>query len=54
LIRGAYRVELEGGQLVWRAPQGSGLKDTTTEPDASLGLRLMVELMAPFAPDEML
>jgi phosphatidylserine/phosphatidylglycerophosphate/cardiolipin synthase-like enzyme len=54
LARGAYRVELESGQLVWRAPQGSGLKDTTTEPDASLGLRLMVNLIAPFAPDEML
>ena len=54
LAHGAYRVELEGGHLVWRAPQGSGLKDTTTEPDASLGLRLMVNLIAPFAPDEML
>ena len=54
LARGAYRVELEDGQLVWRAPQGSGLKDTRTEPDASLGLRLMVDLIAPFAPDEML
>ena len=54
LARGAYRVELEGAQLIWRAPQGSGLKDSKTEPDASLGLRLMVELIAPFAPDEML
>ena len=54
LERSAYRVELEGGQLVWRAPQGSGAKDTRTEPDASLGLRLMVNLIAPFAPDEML
>ena len=54
LAHGAYRVELDGGHLVWRAPQGSSLKDTRTEPDASLGLRLMVELIAPFAPDEML
>ena len=54
LAHGAYRVELEGGQLVWRAPQGSGLNDTRVEPDASLGLRLMVNLIAPFAPDEML
>ena len=44
----------QSGQLLWRAPQGSGLKDTRTEPDASLGLRLMVDLIAPFAPDEML
>ena len=51
---GAYRVELINDQLIWRAPQGSGLKDATTEPDASLGLRLMVNLIAPFAPDEML
>ena len=54
LAAGAYRVELVDGNLVWRAPQGSGLKDATTEPDASLGLRLMVEIIAPFAPDEML
>ncbi len=54
MIAGAYRVELINGQLTWRAPQGSGLKDTTTEPDASLGLRLMVNMIGPFAPDEML
>ncbi len=54
MTTGAYRVELEGGQLVWRAPQGLGIKDATSEPDASLGLRLLVELISPFAPDEML
>ena len=54
LATGAYRVELVNGQLVWRAPQGSGLKDTTVEPDASLSLRLMIKLIGPFAPDEML
>ena len=51
---GAYHVQLENDQLIWRAPQGSGLKDSTTEPDASLGLKLMLKLIAPFAPDEML
>lgn len=51
---GAYHVQLQGDQLIWRAPQGSDLKDTTTEPDASLGLKLMLKLIAPFAPDEML
>jgi len=52
---GAYRVELdEQGQLVWRAPQGSQLKDSRVEPDASLGLKLMLKLIGPFAPDEML
>jgi hypothetical protein len=40
--------------LVWRAPQGSGLQDTTSEPDASLGLKLLVRMIGPFAPDEML
>ncbi|AYQ28137.1 MULTISPECIES: phospholipase D family protein [unclassified Polaromonas] len=54
LASGAYRVELQDGQLVWRAPQGSQLKDTQVEPDASWGLKLMLKLIGPFAPDEML
>ena len=54
MTQGAYRVELKDGQLIWRAPQGSGLPDTTREPDASLSLKLLVRLIAPFAPDEML
>ena len=54
LTRGAYRVELTDGQLVWRAPQGSGLKDSTTEPDASVALKLLLKLIGPFAPEEML
>jgi phosphatidylserine/phosphatidylglycerophosphate/cardiolipin synthase-like enzyme len=54
LAKGAYKVELDNGQLVWRAPQGSQLKDSRTEPDASLGLKLMLTLIGPLAPDEML
>lgn len=54
LASGAYRVELENGRLVWRAPQGSPLKDSMIEPDASWGLQLMLKLIGPFAPDEML
>lgn len=54
LTNGAYKVELQDGQLVWRAPKGSGLRDATSEPDASAGLKLMLQLIAPFAPDEML
>ena len=54
LASGAYRVEQVGGQLVWRAPQGSQLKDATTEPDASVGLKLLLKLLGPLAPDEML
>ena len=54
LATGAYRVQLVNDQLVWRAPQGSPLTDTTSEPDASIGLKLMILLIAPFAPEEML
>ena len=54
LTSGAYRVELVDGHLVWRAPAGSGLLDATSEPDASLGLKLLVKVISPFAPDEML
>ena len=54
LTNGAYRVELDGGQLVWRAPQNSGLKDTQIEPDASAGLKLLLKIIGPLAPDEML
>jgi len=54
LASGAWRVALVNGQLVWFAPQDSGLKDSTTEPDASLGLKLLLKLIGPFAPDEML
>ena len=54
LTSGAYHVEQVDGQLIWRAPQGSGLKDSTTEPDASLTLKLLLKLIGPFAPDEML
>jgi cardiolipin synthase C len=51
---GAWHVELVDGRLTWRAPQGSALKDTTTEPDASIGLQLMLKLFGPLAPDSML
>ena len=51
---GAWHVELVDGRLMWRAPQASGLKDTTTEPDASIGLQLMLKLIGPLAPDSML
>ena len=54
LQTGAYQVQLVNGQLVWRAPSGSPLLDATSEPDASWGLKIMAELIAPFAPEEML
>ncbi|RZI76677.1 MAG: phospholipase D family protein [Variovorax sp.] len=54
LREGAWHVELVDGRLMWRAPQGSGLKDTRSEPDASIGLQLMLKLIGPLAPDSML
>jgi len=54
LAQGAYRLELDQGQLVWRAPSGAPFKDARSEPEASAKLRLLVRLIAPFAPDEML
>ena len=50
----AWRVQLNEGALVWRAPQGSGLSDATSEPDASAPLRLMLQLLGPLAPDHLL
>ena len=52
----AWRVELQqpGGQLLWRAPEGSGLQNSTTEPDASAPLRLLLQLLGPLAPDHLL
>jgi putative cardiolipin synthase len=52
--RGAYRLESSNGQLHWRAPPGAPFQDTTTEPGASVKLKLLVNLLAPFSPDEML
>ena len=51
---GAYRVELRQGRLYWRAPPNAGFKDAQSEPDASTRLKLLVRLLGPFAPDEML
>ncbi|WP_323741020.1 phospholipase D-like domain-containing protein [Caenimonas koreensis] len=54
LAQGAYRVAVENGSLVWRAPPGAAFKDTTSEPQATARQRLLMRLIAPFAPDEML
>lgn len=54
LASGAWHVEQVDGELLWRAPQGSASPTSSTEPDTSLGLRLMLRLIGPFAPDEML
>ena len=54
LREGAWHVELADGKLIWRAPKGSGLQDTTTEPDASASLRFLLKLFGPLAPDKLL
>ena len=54
LRTGAWRVERADGHLIWRAPEGSGLSDTTTEPQTTLGQRLMIRVIAPLAPDRLL
>ena len=54
LASGAYRVELLDGKLLWRAPANTQVKDSNAEPDASIGIKLLTLLIAPFAPDEML
>ena len=50
----AWHVQQVGGDLRWKAPEGSGLPDATTEPDASLPLRLMLQILGPLAPDHLL
>ena len=55
LPENSWRVEIDpNGKLIWRAPQDSGLSDAHSEPDASLGLRLMLQLIGPLAPDSLL
>jgi putative cardiolipin synthase len=51
----AYRVEQDAvGTLLWRAPAGATYEDATSEPGASAMLRLLVDVLSPFSPDEML
>jgi cardiolipin synthase C len=54
LAHGAYHVQLQNGHLLWQAPPGADFSSAHSEPDASAKLRLLVRLIAPFAPDEML
>jgi phosphatidylserine/phosphatidylglycerophosphate/cardiolipin synthase-like enzyme len=50
----AYRLERRGNALHWRAPAGASFGDENSEPGASAKLKLLVRLLGPFAPDEML
>lgn len=54
LASAAYRVEQRNGKLYWRAPAGASFADDDKEPGASTKLRVLVKVIGPFAPDEML
>lgn len=55
LLENSWRVEIDkDGALIWRAPKDSDRADMRTEPDASLPLRLMLQLLGPLAPDRLL
>ena len=54
LKKGAWHVVLQDGHLVWHAPEGSGLADTTSDPDTSAGLRAVLKILGPLAPDKYL
>lgn len=55
LTQSAWKVELvDGKRLLWRAPEGSGLEDAHNEPDVSLPMRWLLQLLGPLAPDHLL
>jgi hypothetical protein len=50
----SYRVEaLADGRLRWTGPPGTPTIEGS-EPDAGIGTRLLLLLLGPFAPDELL
>jgi cardiolipin synthase C len=54
LASAAYRLERRDGKFYWRAPQGASFGDETGEPGASTKLKMMVRMLGPLSPDEML
>lgn len=52
LTEGSYRIALDNGQVVWFPPGGK--PPLRSEPDAGLGLKFMLKLIGPLAPDEVL
>ncbi|RYF42976.1 MAG: phospholipase D family protein [Comamonadaceae bacterium] len=54
IARGAYRLEMGADGLVWRAPPGADFQDETSEPGAGTRLKLLVNVLGPLAPEEML
>lgn len=54
IAHGAWRLQLQGHRIAWRAPPGASFQDGTNEPGATLKQRALAAAIAPFAPDEML
>ena len=54
LREAAWNVQWTPEGLVWRAPPGKDWGDQRREPDASLPLRWMIQLIGPLAPDHLL
>jgi cardiolipin synthase C len=55
MAQNAYRLGLQpGGALVWHAPPGAPFKDAHSEPEAGAKLKLLISVLGPFAPEEML
>jgi cardiolipin synthase C len=55
MAQNAYHLGLQpGGELVWHAPPGAPFKDAHSEPEASAKLKLLISVLGPFAPEEML
>lgn len=50
----AWHVEQDEQGLIWHAPKGSDLEDTRSEPDTSFLLRLLMNVLGPLAPDDLL
>ena len=54
LTTAAYHLERKDGHFYWQAPPGADFGDSTSEPGASTGLKLLVKVLGPFAPEQML
>jgi cardiolipin synthase C len=57
-VADSYRLEWSGKRLFWHPPRDSSgataAQPLTSEPDASTRLKLLLRLIGPFAPEEML
>ena len=52
---GVWKMELTpAGTLRWRAPPEADFEDAGSEPDTSWGLRFILRILGPLAPDELL